>query len=644
MTTSLPDDSALFHLTAKVFQRSAGRSSVAAAAYRSASKLTDDRTGESFDYTQKRIVESFILAPENAPEWTQDRAALWNRAEFAEKRRDAVVAREIEISIPRDIPPERWRAFAEEVCKPYIEAGAIADIATHCPADVYGNPQPHLHIMLATRALDAATETGFASKKNSALTSIFESGGRNGGGKKGDALVAERERVAGLMNNFLAAAGSQRRASHQSYADQGLDREPEPKVGESRKHGSRRRGKGDRLTQLVGSIRAAKIIENELIKAQEELMAINPKFQSQNGIKPRHKQDFKAKLLADRIPDLPIDAACSGKLHMIDVRHKDMTKIQTRDGGWIEIKGRSITTYGQRGYADDLAAEIAAAIGADEINRLEEMHSIQRKNSGIKARRRADDPIPQLPAADVESRADKWRSRGFTDITEASDGTWIHIGACRLQDLGDEVRIHGKPSDAASRALLMKAVDEWNSEIEIFGDKAFKDSVWLQAQRQGVTVFDRDTGALYEPSPDVRRAFEADLARNNANVVDLEGVRNHKAIASLVRGAAAGEEEALSKLEKHDRDLADYLTVYLDDEQRARLASKSEADIVAALPDFRDDGRKARELDDEQRKGDHGPFGAQPNDRDDGSSLAEYNARIEEEERFSRDMETRRPK
>ena len=102
--------------------------------------------------------------------------------------------------------------------------------------------------------------------------------------------------------------------------------------------------------------------------------------------------------------------------------------------------------------------------------------------------------------------------------------------------------------------------------------------------------------------------------------------------------------ELRERLGQQERDLADYLTIYLDDDQRARLSGKSEADIVAALPDFRDDGRKARELDDEQRKGDHGPFGAQPNDRDDDSSLAEYNARIVEEERLSRDMETRRPK
>lgn len=373
-------------------------------------------------------------------------------------------------------------------------------------------------------------------------------------------------------------------------------------------------------------------------------MAINPKFQTQkNGIKPKHQQGFKAGLLAKRFPDLPVDPDRPDKLHMIDVRDPAMTKIQTRDGGWVEVRGRQVTTYGKPGYADTLAAQILQAGYADEIERLEEMQSIQRKNSGIKARRHAADPVPQLPVADVESCADRWRSRGFT-ATEASDGVWVDLKSCRLQDLGDEVRIHGKPSNAASRALLMKAVDEWSSEIEIFGGKAFKDSVWLEAQRQGVTVFDRDTGALYEPSPDVKKAFEADLARNNANVVDLAGVRNHKAIAGLVLGAAAGEEEALSKLESHDRDLADYLTIYLDDDQRARLSGKSEADIVAALPDFRDDGRKARELDDEQRKGDHGPFGAQPNDRDDDSSLAEYNARIVEEERFSRDMETRRPK
>ena len=77
-----------YRLSAKVISRSQGRSATAAASYRSASEIADDRTGEIHDYTRKGGVEwTGIAAPENAPAWTQDRSKLWNAVEAAETRR-----------------------------------------------------------------------------------------------------------------------------------------------------------------------------------------------------------------------------------------------------------------------------------------------------------------------------------------------------------------------------------------------------------------------------------------------------------------------------------------------------------------------------------------------------------------------------
>ena len=78
---------ASYHLSVKTIKRSAGRSATAAAAYRSASVIPCDREGRMHDYTAKRGVEAcFILAPDGAPSWAQDRAALWNAAEARETR------------------------------------------------------------------------------------------------------------------------------------------------------------------------------------------------------------------------------------------------------------------------------------------------------------------------------------------------------------------------------------------------------------------------------------------------------------------------------------------------------------------------------------------------------------------------------
>lgn len=602
MATSLPPDSAIFNVRLSYFQRSAGRSAVAAAAYRSASKLVDERIGETFDYRKKSAEDSFIVAPEGAPAWVYDRAELWNRVEAAERRKDAVVAREVLISIPRDIPEEDRRAFAEAAIAPYVAAGAIVDIAYHRPPAIDGGEQPHFHIMLSTRCLDASSESGFAKTRNVELSAMFESGGRHGG-ERGDALKAERARIATVMNDFLEAAGSTRRADHRSNAARGLDREPEPKIGESRMKASKKRKKGDRRTALVASIRNTRIMENELLQTEEEIMETNPTRQARAGIRPRSKSNFKASILQRRFPDLADPDGWTEGLHFVDTRDPALTKIATRDGGHIEVAGRRLKVYGERGHADALAAALGAAGYADDIERLEELKTIQRKNSALRQRRTRGEETPRLPPDRLESLADRWRSRGYHKITEAPDGVWITIGNCRIQDLGDELRIHGPAaSDAAVRAMVEKATAEWGSEMEIYGDKAFKDAAWIEAQRQGVAVFDQATGQLYEPSEDVKKRFEADHKRARSEEEEIGTIRNHKAVAALVLEAAAGDKAAITKLETNDRQLADFITLHLDDEQRGKLTGKPEADVVAALPQFRTYGKSAREKEDEDKQ------------------------------------------
>ncbi|MCT8989646.1 MobA/MobL family protein [Chelativorans sp. SCAU2101] len=603
MTTSLPPDSAIFNVRVSVFQRSAGRSAVAAAAYRSASRLTDERIGERFDYRKKPCRDAFIIAPPGAPTWAYDREELWNRVERAERRRDAVVAREVLITIPRDIPEEDRRAFIEQAVAPYVAAGAIADIAYHCPRAADGEEQPHFHVMLSTRALDPSPESGFARTRNAALTAMFESGGRHGGGERGEALKAERERIAALMNDFLARAGSVRRADHRSNAARGLhDREPEPRIGEGRKRAVLRRRRHDRRTAAVSAMRQARIVANALTATEEEIMQTNPARQAKGGIRPRTKMDFKARLLRKRFPDLLSVEGWAGSLHFVDTSDPSFTRIATKDGGHVEVRNRIARVYGQRGQADALAAAIEAAGDVDAVERLEQLRTLQRRGSGIRQRRKPDG-IPALPAAEVESLADRWRSRGYHRITEAPDGVWIEIGRCRLQDLGDELRVHGPvASDAAVRAMVEKAAAEWAGEVEVWGDQAFADQIWLEAQRQGITVYDQATGELYHPSEEVRARYDRDRSRLKAEGEEIEEIKRRKAIASLLLEAASGNAEALTRLRTNDRDLADFVTLHLDDEQRGRLVGKPEADVVAALADFRSYGRAARAAEDERRK------------------------------------------
>ena len=63
---------------------------MAAAAYRSASELEDERLVRSYDFTSKSgVVHSEVLLPEGGPARLLDRATLWNEVERVEVRRDA---------------------------------------------------------------------------------------------------------------------------------------------------------------------------------------------------------------------------------------------------------------------------------------------------------------------------------------------------------------------------------------------------------------------------------------------------------------------------------------------------------------------------------------------------------------------------
>ena len=95
---------ASYHLSVKTIKRSAGRSVTAAAAYRAGCEIVCEREGRVHDYTRKLgVADRFILAPDDAPDWAQDRAALWNAAEARETRSNSVTAREWELALPAEL-------------------------------------------------------------------------------------------------------------------------------------------------------------------------------------------------------------------------------------------------------------------------------------------------------------------------------------------------------------------------------------------------------------------------------------------------------------------------------------------------------------------------------------------------------------
>lgn len=144
-----------YHCSVKIVSRSTGRSSVGAAAYRAGERITNERDGITHDYTRKGgVVYSEIVLPENAPLQYSERAYLWNAVERSETRANSQTAREIEIALPRELShSEQANMIREYVKNNFVSRGMCADFAIHDKDK--GNSNPHAHIMLTMRSIDA---------------------------------------------------------------------------------------------------------------------------------------------------------------------------------------------------------------------------------------------------------------------------------------------------------------------------------------------------------------------------------------------------------------------------------------------------------------------------------------------------------
>jgi len=79
---------AIYHLSVKTIGRAQGRSATAAAAYRAATRVVDERTGLVHDYSRKGgVLHREIVAPDDAPNWSTIARGCGTRPSSAETRR-----------------------------------------------------------------------------------------------------------------------------------------------------------------------------------------------------------------------------------------------------------------------------------------------------------------------------------------------------------------------------------------------------------------------------------------------------------------------------------------------------------------------------------------------------------------------------
>ena len=231
---------AIYHWNIGIVSRGKGKSAVAAAAYRSGEKLTNEWDGMTHDYTRKGgVVHTEIMLPPHAPPSFSDRSTLWNSVELYEKAGNAQLAREIDAALPIELSREEQIRLVREYCSSqFVSKGMCADFCIHDKGD--GNP--HCHIMLTMRPLDERGAWAAKSKKEYDLDESGErirlSSGRykthkvdlTGWNDKGNALLW-RKAWADYTNDFLERNGSPERIDHRSNAERGIDEIPTVHMG-----------------------------------------------------------------------------------------------------------------------------------------------------------------------------------------------------------------------------------------------------------------------------------------------------------------------------------------------------------------------------------------------------------------------------
>ena len=179
------------------------------------------------------------LLPEDAPEAWSDRERLWNEVEAIEKRKDAQLAREIEIALPARADPGAGDRLAQDfVREQFVARGMVADLNVHWGRTASGEDQPHAHVMLTMRGW---TRTGSARKCGTGTAPrCWGVGGSVG---------RSWQRAPGRARH--------RHAGRSSHAAQGIALEPQNKIGPAARRDEGEGGDAERAADMNRESRGA---------------------------------------------------------------------------------------------------------------------------------------------------------------------------------------------------------------------------------------------------------------------------------------------------------------------------------------------------------------------------------------------------
>ncbi len=204
---------AIYSLAVSTVARADGQSAVLSAAYIRRDARTDQRTGESRDYSRDA---SDVLAAGIVG------LVDWQAAERAERRKDAVVARTIIVALPCELSTEVLARIMAEYCTWLRdEHGVAAEWAVHrAPTESGGDERNlHGHILLSSQRV---ADDGTVGEKTRELDDRARGSGH---------ITRWRQQWQDQVNLALVEQGCSERIDCRSLADRGIERPPTEHLG-----------------------------------------------------------------------------------------------------------------------------------------------------------------------------------------------------------------------------------------------------------------------------------------------------------------------------------------------------------------------------------------------------------------------------
>ncbi|MBN6742471.1 MobA/MobL family protein [Acidithiobacillus sp. MC6.1] len=557
---------AIYHASTKPIARSAGRSAVAAAAYRAGVALVDVRTGLVHDYTRKEGVQhTEILTPGGLG---VERNALWDAAEQAEKRKDARTAREWVVALPSELSAEQRTDLARDFAQALVERyGVAVDFAVHAPDREGDNRNHHAHLLTTTRQVSRGPEGGLVFGDKSPIELSDKKRREMDLVAAADEVRAVRELWEHTANTALERAGVEVRIDARSLQAQGIDREASQHLGPVASEMERRgkvsdRGDGNREVQANNARRAA--LSAEIIDLQAERARVEHEAEAQRQREAvakaeRERQQRDTETAAEQWPGI----RHPDKPHWQVYRERVLTDTYSREvgealGQWVKVervehglrihnKQMDLTDHGDRVTAGkggtqqeiDAMLQIARAKGWERLD-LTGSREFQERAGAAGLAAGFDLADAELKASILETQGKDRASRekAIAEIMATIDTQKANSFDRRIAALQDAAI---PVSDESRRPAGQDALRKWEGKQDKDWLRAARSAGgWNALRKQYQAEYDQASTGLLSWTP----ARKHEAARLDGQLKQLDSL-----LAERKRSADAAE---LALDEKHE--------------------------------------------------------------------------------------------